>query len=258
MVSSANQFLTPYLACPWPVRKTRLPATREHSTQASSEHNPATIAAMAPPAHNNSTEPPALTNASTASVRRNLFSSHLSRRPASNTAHAFTNDLQILQSTSQAETRPNSPSHAIYHNAITNDSKIMGDDIILRDDQGRPTLPSIPVLPPHLRLSPSSSEQHVGDADDPDYASQLELEDAMREKEDKERIEKSLVEMMYRSRSRAHGHATRHGAAGSAGPSRSLGPENEELLALVQASLRKKVSSLEEDRWMFQGERTVR
>jgi hypothetical protein len=134
----------------------------------------------------------------------------------------------------------------------------MGDDIILRDDHGRPTLPSIPVLPPHLRLSPQNSEQHPADVDDPDYASQLELEDAMREKEDKERIEKSLVEMMYRSRSRAHGHATRHGGTGSAGPSSSLGPENEELLALVQASLRKKVASLEEDRWMFEGESTVR
>ena len=94
--------------------------------------------------------------------------------------------------------------------------------------------------------------------DDPDCSSQLELEDAMREKEDKERIEKSLVEMMYRSRSRAHGHATRHGGAGSAGRSSSLGPESEELLALVQASLRKKVASLEEDRWMFEGESTIR
>jgi hypothetical protein len=213
---------------------------------------------MAPPAPNNPTAPPLLTNASTSSVRRNLFASHLSRRPASSPAHTSTNDLEALQPTSQAEPGPHSPPHAIYHNVITNDCKITGDDIILRDDHGRPTLPSIPVLPPHLRLSPSKSEQHVADVEDPDYASQLELEDAMREKEDKERIEKSLVEMMYRSRSRAHGHATRHGGAGNAGPSSSLGPENEELLALVQASLRKKVASLEEDRWIFEGDGTVR
>ncbi len=58
--------------------------------------------------------------------------------------------------------------------------------------------------------------------------------------------------MMYRSRSRAHGHAARH--EGSA----ALAPEHEELLVLVQASLRKKVASLEEDRWMFEGENTVR
>jgi hypothetical protein len=215
---------------------------------------------MAPPGRNNSTEPPALTNASTSSVRRNLFSSHLSRRPASNTVQAptTTNGLDPQQGTSQAEPGPHSPSHAIYHNVITNNHKIVGDDIILRDDHGRPTLPSIPVLPPHLRLSPSNSEQQVANVDDPDYTAQLELEDAIREKEDKERIEKSLVEMMYRSRSRAHGHATRHGGAGNGGPNSSLGPENEELLALVQASLRQKVTSLEEDRWMFEGERTIR
>ena len=85
-----------------------------------------------------------------------------------------------------------------------------------------------------------------------EYTTELELEESLREREDKERIEKSLVEMMYRSRSRAHGHATRH--EGSA----ALGPEHEELLALVQASLRKKVASLEEDRWIFEGGSTVR
>jgi hypothetical protein len=74
----------------------------------------------------------------------------------------------------------------------------------------------------------------------------MELESAMREKEDQERIEKSLVDMMYRSRMRGNGHHG-HGGAG-------LGAESEELLALVQASLRKKAASLEEDRWMFEGE----
>jgi hypothetical protein len=167
-------------------------------------------------------------------------------------------DLESVPPTSQSQPGPESPSHAIYHNVITNNNKITGDDIILRDNHGRPSLPTIPILPPHLRLSPPNPEQHAADVDDPNYTSQLELEDAMREKEDKERIEKSLVEMMYRSRSRAHGHATRHGGAGSAGPSSSLGPENEELLALVQASLRKKAASLEEDRWMFEGDNTIR
>jgi hypothetical protein len=167
-------------------------------------------------------------------------------------------DLESVPPTSQHQPGSESPSHAIYHNVITNSKKIKGDDIILRDNHGRPSLPTIPILPPHLRLSPPNSEQRAADVDDPDCTSQLELEDAMREKEDKERIEKSLVEMMYRSRSRAHGHATRHGGAGSAGPSSSLGPESEELLALVQASLRKKTASLEEDRWMFEGDNTIR
>lgn len=81
----------------------------------------------------------------------------------------------------------------------------------------------------------------------------MELESAMREKEDQERIEKSLVDMMYRSRMRGNGHHG-HGGGGVGGGGGGLGPENEELLALVQASLRKKAASLEEDRWMFEGD----
>lgn len=221
---------------------------------------------MAPP----SSSQPALTNASTSSVRRNLFSSHLSRRPASSTSTSSTNDLQTLHSATQPQSHSHShpiPTTTTTTTATTSsDPTIPANDIILRDAHGRPSLPTLPTLPPHLHLSPSSSDQHIADGaggggggGDTEYASQLELEDALREKEDKERIEKSLVEMMYRSRSRAHGHATRHGGAGSAGPSTtSFGPEHEELLQLVQASLRKKAASLEDDRWMFEAEGTVR
>jgi hypothetical protein len=99
---------------------------------------------MAPPAPNNPTAPPQLTNASTSSVRRNLFSSHLSRRPATGATQPSTMDLESVPPTSQPQPGPESPSHAIYHNAITNDKKIMGDDIILRDNHGRPFLPTIP------------------------------------------------------------------------------------------------------------------
>jgi hypothetical protein len=56
--------------------------------------------------------------------------------------------------------------------------------------------------------------------------------------------------MMYRSRMRGNGHHGHGGGGGDGG----LGAENEELLALVQASLRKKAASLEEDRWMFEGD----
>lgn len=78
----------------------------------------------------------------------------------------------------------------------------------------------------------------------------------MREKEDQERIEKSLVDMMYRSRMRGNGHHGHghHGQGAGGGGGQGLGAENEELLALVQASLRKKAASLEEDRWMFEGD----
>ena len=75
----------------------------------------------------------------------------------------------------------------------------------------------------------------------------------MREKEDKERIEKSLVEMMYARRSRAHGKGSPGRTRGD--PAGLEGPESEELLALVQASLRKKLQGLEEDRWMWEGEK---
>jgi hypothetical protein len=139
-------------------------------------------------------------------------------------------------------------------------------DIVTRDRTGRPDLPEIPFLPPHLRLQ--SSEHHHGDdansdrADDAaridmDDVEGMDLESAMREKEDQERIEKSLVDMMYRSRMRGNGHHG-HGGGGvggkGGGGAGGLGAENEELLALVQASLRKKAASLEEDKWMFEGE----
>jgi hypothetical protein len=113
----------------------------------------------------------------------------------------------------------------------------------------------MPILPPRLRLS--ASEPHDPDAAEEgvsmDDVEGMELESAMREKEDQERIEKSLVDMMYRSRMRGNGHHG-HGGGGVGGGGGGLGPENEELLALVQASLRKKAASLEEDRWMFEGD----
>ena len=72
----------------------------------------------------------------------------------------------------------------------------------------------------------------------------------MREKQETARIEKSLVEMMYRSRNRAQGHATRPGS----GVTEGLGAECQELLELVKASLRKKAAGLEDDRWMYEAE----
>jgi hypothetical protein len=139
-----------------------------------------------------------------------------------------------------------------------------GEDIVTRDRSGRPELPEIPFLAPHLRLH--SSEHHHGDNANSDHADDeagidmddvegMDLESAMREKEDQERIEKSLVDMMYRSRMRGNGHHGHGGGGGSkGGGGAGMGAENEELLALVQASLRKKAAGLEEDRWMFEGE----
>jgi len=57
------------------------------------------------------------------------------------------------------------------------------------------------------------------------------------ENKDKQKIEASLVEMMYKTR-------------------RPVG-EPSELLALVQASLKHKVESLDEDKWMYEAEEEV-
>lgn len=111
----------------------------------------------------------------------------------------------------------------------------------------------MPILPTHLRLSGSDYPNTNNAAEEGmsiEDVEGMELESAMREKEDQDRIEKSLVDMMYRSRMRGNGHHGHGGGGGAAG----LEAENEELLALVQASLRKKAASLEEDRWMFEGE----
>ncbi len=82
----------------------------------------------------------------------------------------------------------------------------------------------------------------------------LKLASAMQEKEDQERTERRLVDVVYWSRLRVNGkggkdgHGYGHGVTGE-----QIGPENEGLLALVQASLRKKFARLEEDRRMFEG-----
>lgn len=210
---------------------------------------------------------------STSSVRRNLFTNHLSHRrpePAStNQPSEPSRDPSANSSTQSLSNPSNAPpprrptsrtqSNDSLHNASANyqsrnntdllsSSLSRNGDIIARDRSGRPDLPEIPILPPQLRLS-SSEHQEAAQAEEGtgmEDVEGLELESAMREKEDQERIEKSLVDMMYRSRMRGNGHHG-HGGAG-------LGTENEELLALVQASLRKKAASLEEDRWMFEGE----
>lgn len=274
-----------------------------------------------PPTHASANNP---TNANTSSVRRNLFHSHLSRRPASGGAGAAPSSnpnhnnsiinntttltsssttssnhqsTTLTTSSSSATTATNihldnpfqphplhNPSHTTTTDNTTNIPSIPHNDIIARDSHGRPYLPTLPTLPTHLRLSPPTTstthththpEASASTSSSPIPGTTLsptELEDALtREREDKERIEKSLVEMMYRSRSRAHGHATR-GAAGGVGGGVAaggggtgggknvgegldkMGPEGEELLALVQASLRKKVAGLEEERWMWEAE----
>lgn len=68
------------------------------------------------------------------------------------------------------------------------------------------------------------------------------------EHEDRARIEKGLVEMMWRQRQRAN-----HAGGGTQGP-REKSREEEELRELIMENLKEKVNALEGEAWMF-GER---
>lgn len=76
---------------------------------------------------------------------------------------------------------------------------------------------------------------------------------------DRERIERTLVEMMSRQRQRVGGgsggspRALRSGAMGN-GEGEGRTREEEELFGLIMGSLREKVAVLEGEEWMF-GER---
>lgn len=222
-----------------------------------------------------SSNPQVSSTASTSSVRRNLFTNHLSHRRGDSSqtseatrnpsANSSTHSLSNLTNAPPSR-QPNSRDHSsdslnstilagrhTRSNIHDLGSNYNQGDIITRDRSGRPDLPEIPVLPSHLRLSSSSPQDAEGEEEGTQDVEGLELESAMREKEDQERIEKSLVDMMYRSRMRGNGHRGHYGHGGGGAGGR-MAAENEELLALVQASLRKKVASLEEDRWMFEGE----
>jgi hypothetical protein len=165
---------------------------------------------------------------STSSVRRNLFTNHLShRRPDPSTsaqtsepirnpsANSSTHSLSNLcnapaarrpASRTQSNDSLNNPVSAHHSRSNTdlssNNPTNNNGEIIARDRSGRPDLPEIPLLPPHLRLS-GSSEHHPDAGNNPagedgmsmEDVEGLELESAMREKEDQERIEKSLVDI---------------------------------------------------------------
>ena len=143
------------------------------------------------------TSPTPYNNASTSSVRRNLFSTHLSQRPASSRSqpspqsnsqppvrlpsqpqatnastqtnnHTFAPPLFFdgSHSPQRQSSNPFSPSHSPNHNTPTlyPSSSI----IALHPVTGRPILPTIPTLPSHLRLSSADSNSEPPDPGDPD------------------------------------------------------------------------------------------
>ncbi|KAE8548595.1 hypothetical protein EYB25_008976 [Talaromyces marneffei] len=182
-------------------------------------------------------------------TRRNLFQSHLSRRPASNPPQPSTSDSNNHPSTDNNDSNNDddrdiqNPPH--QSNLMTPETRPINTitpqtdsgDIIARDKNGKFQL-DIPVLPP----VPLDEGDEEDDVEDEDEGAMEGIEEDGRPRagpesmgKDKDKLEADLVEMMYRNRNR------------------HLSGEPE-LLNLLQQSLRSKVATLEEDNWMFETE----
>ncbi|GIJ89893.1 hypothetical protein Asppvi_008839 [Aspergillus pseudoviridinutans] len=171
----------------------------------------------------------------TTSVRRNLFHHNLSRRPVSTTPGSMqsgrSNGISGPAShTLQSSSESMGPS--LTSGALDN------GDIVVRDKNGGYKL-DIPVLPPAITgengdgmdgLDEGGTGGGAG-ATAVDSASQTEISGR-----EKEKIEASLAEMMYRNRNR------------------QMSNEPAEILNLIHQSLRSRVAALEEDNWMYEPE----
>ncbi|KAL4899252.1 hypothetical protein BDW74DRAFT_117356 [Aspergillus multicolor] len=164
----------------------------------------------------------------TASVRRNLFQNHLSRRPVSTTGP--NNGASGLSSqVSQSNATESNPSMS---------AETMDDgEIVVKDKNGSFTL-DIPVLPPVEGEDEDEMEGIEGGAGGgstaatgPDPTGQSELSGR-----EKEKLEAGLVEIMYRNRNR------------------QMSSEPHEILNLIYQNLRNKVAVLDEDNWMYEPE----
>jgi hypothetical protein len=192
-----------------------------------------------PTSHTNGNPP--TTTAPPASIRRNLFSTHLSRRPASSSqppvAEQWTVSVSFIPPLSPTRSPTRSPGGHT-------------DAIIATHPNGRPVLPTLPRLPAHLRLSTTSEEDALDNPSGNNTPTRYNLPVGVEEEEheDRARIEKGLVEMMWRQRQRAN-----HAGGGTQGP-REKSREEEELRELIMENLKEKVNALEGEAWMF-GER---
>ncbi|CRG88760.1 hypothetical protein PISL3812_05794 [Talaromyces islandicus] len=188
-------------------------------------------------------------------TRRNLFQSHLGRRPTPSAASTSASDSNSSNNNSAASTSvPNdalsdgSQSAAIPSTTSSRETSVLmstsvdnsGGDIIARDKNGNFQL-DIPVLPP-LPPNEEADEETMdgieegrpsgGSGSSGANASGVDSEIGGR---DKEKFEANLIEMVQRSRGR---HLS----------------SEPEILGLIQQSLRAKVASLDEDNWMFEVE----
>ena len=126
--------------------------------------------------------------------------------------------------------------------------------IIQRSSSGRLILPELPTLPPSFKLDSQDSQANQGfDPDNPNHMTDVPPDeddmDNYGEPEAKWRDKEQQLEAMLRTRRAygargAHGHATRG--------MREQEAEEEELLALVRESLRRRVVYVDETNWMFE------
>ncbi|KAL2216914.1 hypothetical protein M432DRAFT_633376 [Thermoascus aurantiacus ATCC 26904] len=177
----------------------------------------------------------------TTNVRRNLFHHHLSRRPPS----ASSSSTSVMAGASSAyglsSQRPTSTSTAASSSSLSS-GPVDNGEIVVRDKNGGYKL-DIPILPPVLAGDDGDGDAMEGVEDGrPSTGSGATggSEDTEISGREKEKIEASLVEIMCRNRSR------------------QMSSEPNEILNLIHQSLRKKVASLEEDKWMYEVEDEIR
>ncbi|KAL3455701.1 hypothetical protein BJX64DRAFT_58276 [Aspergillus heterothallicus] len=159
------------------------------------------------------------------SVRRNIFQNHLSRRPVAGPGNGSSSGLS---------------SQPIQHNApepsipSLSSGPVDDGEIVVKDKNGGYRL-DIPILPPIVGEDGDEMEGiENGGAGNP--ATGTGAESTRQGEREKEKIDASLVELMYRNRNRR------------------MSSEPHEILTLVYQSLRTKVASLEEDNWMYEPE----
>ncbi|OGM41596.1 hypothetical protein ABOM_008768 [Aspergillus bombycis] len=172
----------------------------------------------------------------TTSVRRNIFHHHLSKRsvsaalPNASMQSGTTGGLPSLSSHVM-------PSASYESTQSLGPGLVDGGEIVVKDKNGDYKL-DIPVLPPAVaREDGDEMEGMEGGAtrgSGPTGAeSTAQIEISGREKE---KIEASLVDMMYRSRNR------------------QMSTEPAEILNLIHQNLRNNVASLDEDNWIYEPE----
>ncbi|KAJ5166484.1 uncharacterized protein N7482_005265 [Penicillium canariense] len=168
------------------------------------------------------------------SVRRNLFHQNLSRRPASTGPP----NGNVPPGNNALSNRP-SHSHRLKPTGSDSSSRPIklseNKEIVVRDQNGGYKL-DVPALPNALV---GEDGEELGELE-AEECGETALDSSELSGREKEKLEAALVEMVIRHRNR---------------PSSS---EPDEILNIVHQSLRRKVASLDDDKWMFEPEKEVR